>query len=426
MKLLLSGDLHIGRTSSRVPEIVPRESLRTASAWQRIVDLAVREKVDMVCLSGDVVDEANRFYEALGPLQSGVERLAKTGTRIVAVAGNHDHEVLSRLARQLPREHFALLGEGGRWERLTVEDDTGRTTLQLDGWSFPRAAVLEDPSVSYDLPDPAGVPTLGLLHGELHVPTSRYAPLDTARLRAIGVCGWLLGHIHAPWLSEQPGTPWLLYPGSPHALDPGEPDAHGVWLTEIRDGSLTTPHLQPLSTVRYQTETITLDGVETIDALDSAVIEGIRSAAEGWIEESETLSCLSLRLQLTGRTAVADEVDQAAHRLVADLDLRPHGVTVVVEKVDNQVLPAIDLEAHVDSQAPPGPLARLLIEIESGEPSSEVQALLGRTREALKHVESHRDFAQLDRSDEVDEQQAREVLNEQARQLLARLVSQDT
>jgi len=426
MKLLLSGDLHIGRTSSRVPEMVPRESLRTAYTWQRLVDLAVREKVDLVCLSGDVADEANRFYEAIGPLQSGVERLAEASIRTVVVAGNHDHDVLSRLARQLPDEHFTLLGEGGKWERLLLEDDEGHTALHIDGWSFARAAVHEDPVTSYDLPDPAGIPTLGLLHGDLDDPSSRYAPLDAARLQAVAVGGWLLGHIHAPRLTGQAGAPWLLYPGSPQALDPGEPGAHGVWITEVRDGSLATPQLRPLSTVRYETTTIRLDDVETEVALDSAVIDGVRAAAEDFIEESETLNCLSLRLQLVGRTPIASLVDEALRRMTEDLALTSHGVAIAVEKVDNQTLPAIDLQAHADSQAPPGALAHLLLELESGEPSPQTRELVRRTREAIRQVDGHRDFAQLGRADDVDEQHAQAILVQQARRLLTQLVSQDT
>ena len=34
--------------------------------WEAIVDRAIEEKVDLVALSGDVVNHDNRFFEATG------------------------------------------------------------------------------------------------------------------------------------------------------------------------------------------------------------------------------------------------------------------------------------------------------------------------------------------------------------------------
>ena len=72
MKLVLSGDLHIGRSSSRVLDSVRRDDLRAVTAWRRMVELAIQEQVSLVCLSGDVADEDNKFWEAIGPLERGI------------------------------------------------------------------------------------------------------------------------------------------------------------------------------------------------------------------------------------------------------------------------------------------------------------------------------------------------------------------
>lgn len=72
LRLLMTGDLHLGRSSSRLPDALKHEA-RAATAWGRIVDLALAEQVSAVLLSGDVADESNRFWEAVvhqSPLDS--------------------------------------------------------------------------------------------------------------------------------------------------------------------------------------------------------------------------------------------------------------------------------------------------------------------------------------------------------------------
>lgn len=56
--------------------------------WETIVERAVTEKVDVVALSGDVVDHDNRFFEAAGSLERGILRLAdKDIDTVVDLAG---------------------------------------------------------------------------------------------------------------------------------------------------------------------------------------------------------------------------------------------------------------------------------------------------------------------------------------------------
>jgi DNA repair exonuclease SbcCD nuclease subunit len=147
---------------------VPREDLRAAMAWNRLVDLAIEERVAAVCLSGDIIDEDNKFWEAIGALEHGINRLSSANIRTFVVAGNHDYDVLSRIASHLPREHFALVGRGGVWERITLNNGADGK-LNIDGWSFPGQRVYTSPLESYDLPADHLVPTLGIVHGDLDV-----------------------------------------------------------------------------------------------------------------------------------------------------------------------------------------------------------------------------------------------------------------
>ncbi len=441
MKLLLGGDIHIGRASTRATGSTDSDSaradaapdrLRASAAWERMVDLAIAEGVSAVLLAGDVVDEDNRYWEAIGPLEAGMARLAEAGIAALAVAGNHDHDVLARLADQLPPQRFVLLGRGGRWERHTLVRDGRR--LHIDGWSFPRRQVASDPLADYDLPDDPAAPILGMVHGDLDASTSPYAPLNLARLRSTPPRGWLIGHVHAPRLIDDDpakaiGRPWVLCPGSPQALDPGETGAHGAWLWELDGRDAARPRLRAISTVRYERCDVDLTGADDPSAVETAILQAVRDAGEDIsAKDPGELAAIRLRLVLTGRSAISKQVPAIAEGLTDDLALRFGEARLGVERVENRTLPAIDLSEHAASASAPGALARLLVWLDgAGEPPPGAEDLVMRAREAMEQVAARPGLAGLRRSAEtgrhgVDEAAARDRLDERARALLGELV----
>ena len=192
VRVLCSGDIHIGRRSSKVSGVY-----RTADAWSRIVDCAIGEGVDLLALSGDLLDKENAAYEALGPFQQGLLKLADHGIPVVAVAGNHDHGSLRGLARIADVEGFHLLGSGGQWERFDLEVD-GRPVLTVVGWSFPNERVPGNPLRTLSFAKTPGVPAFGLLHADVPATRSHYAPVTLDDLWSTEIDCWLLGHIHRP------------------------------------------------------------------------------------------------------------------------------------------------------------------------------------------------------------------------------------
>lgn len=424
LRILLTGDLHIGRSSSRIQHATRPDELRAATAWLRIVELAIQNNVDLVCMSGDVADQDNKFWEAIGPLEQGIQRLAAAGIRTVAVSGNHDYDVLPRLADQLPPEQFILLGRGGKWERDTISKN-GEPLLHIDGWSFPEHQVHNSPLNGYDLaPDPK-TPILGIIHGDLGVADSPYAPLELSMLQSLPVSGWLLGHIHVPRLRHDAPRPWVLYPGSPQALDPGETGLHGVWIAELQGGIVNAPSQLPLSSVRY--ESIEIDLTDTLDKaeLEDRILNGIRDQGERIAGESGPhLAHLSMRVRLTGRTRVSQSVREAAKRVTDELSLQIGNASLGIEKTSVETTPAIDLQEYaISSNSAPGTLARLLLDLDQEVASEDTQAFINQTRRELEQVCQHRHFMPL-QTTEITDEIARSYLKTQSRALLTELISQ--
>ena len=435
MRLLLAGDIHIGRTSTRLTGDQggrrPGE-LGARAAWGRIVDAALHHRCAAVLLSGDVADQENGFWEAVGPLQEGTARLAEAGIRTVAVAGNHDHSVLGRLADALAPEHFTLVGRGGRWERITLERD-GVPTLHVDGWSFPGSRVTESPLERYDLPRVQGVPVLGMVHGDLDAPGSVYAPLTSGDLRSRQVDGWLLGHIHVPRLMEATdGGAWILYPGSPQALHPGESGVHGVWLVEVEGGRLGVPRLHPLSTARYEVVEVQVDAIRDPDTVEPHLLSTLeQKVGRLRIESGEVLRHVGLRVAVTGSTDVPEAVARAVMALGSggtDTDLPMGRLRVRVHRVTDATTPRLDLEEAALSPSALGATARLLLLLEGRrEPHagevSRLDSLVERTRSRLDDLRRQRVYRALE-SEPVSEAQAREHLRLATRRLLSELAGQ--
>jgi exonuclease SbcD len=422
VKILCCGDVHIGRRSARLPEHVDGREVSSAACWHRIVDLALAERVDVVALSGDIVDQDNRYYEATGPLEAGLRRLAEARILTVAVAGNHDHDVFPRLADELGADRFRLLGRGGRWERVTVRSRNG--ALHVVGWSFPSARVTESPLASFPAGRPSDdAPVLGLLHADLDQPRSDYGPVSLAELRAAPVDFWLLGHVHAPRLLEAPGAASVLYPGSPQALDPGEPGRHGVWIVEVGPGRSFRARMAPLSSVRYDVVEVDVDGVSEPEELDRRVSAALRAHFADAAVEGGALRYVSYRVRVVGRTALHRSVAARLAALRADLELGSGSVAGYVESVEVRTRPARDLAELAQGNDPVGVLARLLIALEGGAVGTEFEPLL---RDAITGVEGVRAAKPyLGLGDDVDARAvALDALARQASLLLDELLAQ--
>jgi exonuclease SbcD len=423
MRVLCAGDLHIGRRSSRLGSGTDDHLVSAAAAWERIVHYAIDQEVDLVALSGDLIDEKNRFYEAIGPLEKGLRSLGGAGIPTVAVAGNHDHDVLPELSRALSEEKFHLLGLGGRWERVTFEGREG-ARLHVDGWSFPTREVRMSPLTSYAPSVSNDTPILSLLHGDLAKPDSSYAPLSLAELQARPVGMWLLGHIHAPCSYARQGAPTVLYPGSPQPLDPGESGIHGVWMVEFAPGVTPSPAFVSLSTVRYETVEIDLEGVADLGAMRTHLIDRVRSSTEALAGASSMLRHLSLRLRLVGRCALHKQLAAEVDRLRDDLELTWNDVTAIIDTVDVGTRPEIDLTACSERNDAAGYLARLLLSIEKHgglEEYPELKRELARLPEVLRVPKQYRALAG---TEDFEDGRLCEELGRQAGLLLDELLSQ--
>lgn len=429
-EILCVGDIHLGREPGRVPASLleerglRRSELSSAEAWKRTVREALRREVCAVLLAGDVVDSDDGFLSAYAPLAEGVRDLIRAGIAVIAVAGNHDTEVLPRLAEEI--DGLRLLGAKGTWDNALIEAH-GTPMARVVGWSFPQRSVHQDPLESMPanylagrFDDGADVPIIGLVHGDLDATGGGYAPLSRKRLEATHYNGWLLGHVHKP--HELAGERPLGYLGCLSGNDPGESGVRGPWVATLRSGKLELEHL-PLAPLRWEEVEIDVDGARTVDALERSLTHALKALDA----RREAIGCaarvIGVRPVLVGRSDLsarrrAEVLRKAREQHYPAAD----GATYFFDRrLRDLARPLVDLDDLREGTDPPAVLAQLLCDLEAG--SDNCRRLIEHARGRLQDEADHSNFSALP-SLEVTRDDARLALIKSARAALEELLEQ--
>ncbi len=427
MKILCTADIHIGRRAARLPETAPRERFSTAAAWADIVEFCIEEEVDLLLCAGDIVDRDNRFFEAYSSLERGLTRLGEHDIHTCCVAGNHDFDVLKKLFAALKHPDLTLLGSAGGWERKEIATRGGRVIV--DGWSFPHQYVRDNPLAAYPPggpePDPA-LPRIGMIHGDLDQPDSRYAPLNSADLACPGVSLWLLGHIHKPFLKTLASGAHVLYPGSPLALDPSETGLHGPWLIELPDGTsdLPAPRQVPRSQVRYEQIEVPLSGIDHPEAFEQSVPGLIKDLLNDVITDADPLQYIVTRVLFTGQTRLHAELPALSDRLRDQLALSINNAQVVIDTVTFETAPHADLAKLARGSSAASLLAALLRSLDDGAQTEKGDALFHAIAESMKQVHRSSTYTAIREDPPPTAEERRALLRQCGLSLLASLTQQ--
>ena len=366
LKILATGDIHIGKKSSGVRKDVPESA--TKYTWEKIVNYTIRNDIDVLALTGDIVDQDNRYFEAIGPLQTGFDRLKQQDISVYIVAGNHDFDVLFQLIDSERYDNVHLLGANGTWELKTFSKNEEK--IQFAGWSFPGRHVSEDPLLKFDIReiDP-NITTIGLMHGDVDVPDSKYAPINLNSFSSTPVHLWILGHIHKPH-KLQGSRSMIHYPGSPHALSSREQGTHGPILINIRSHEDIQVKQIPLSPVRYESLFIDITDSPDEESVRDRITSKLLEDANSKIMELEGVSFLIYNITLKGRHSKIRELKTLLSPILDDYEqeIDSTETRVLVRKIQIDVRPKVEnMKELAQESSPAGVLARTIIALQKGE-----------------------------------------------------------
>ena len=294
MRFIHAADLHIDSPLRGLGRYAgaPLERLRGATrrALERLVELALEERVDFVLLAGDLYDgDWQDFHTGLF-VREQMARLARERIRVFVVQGNHDaHGVITR---QVP------------WpDNVKVFSSRAAETVRLDalavaihGHSFPDRQVPEDLVAGYP-PAVPGCFNIGLLHTSLTGVEGHdtYAPTTLPILRAKGYDYWALGHVHARQVMSE--LPRVVFPGNLQGRHARETGAKGCELVSVAGAAVETRFV-PLDVVRWHQLAIDLGAVAHFDDLARHLTQALAAG----VGDDAPQVLHAVRVTLTGRT----------------------------------------------------------------------------------------------------------------------------
>lgn len=271
MRFIHAADLHLGSPFlglTEVPEIIKKPVFQsTFTAFERIVDQAIKGRVDFVLLVGDNFDTPKHSASASDFFIRQLERLDQANVPVVLSFGNHDFRGDFDSLR-LPDNVHVLGSDVSDVQLKTLEGES----VDISGFSYSQRWLGDDPVANY--PDRGGADWyVGTLHGALATGTNdHYAPFKLNELISKHYDYWALGHIHAPQMLIN--HPAILYSGTPQGRNVNEGGPHGYQLVETENGELV-PHYHVCSPVEWNTVTINADANSSVTDLTIAIAEQI-------------------------------------------------------------------------------------------------------------------------------------------------------
>ena len=277
-------------------EGAPVDELRLATrrSLVNLVDCALAERVDFVCIAGDLYDGDWKDYNTGFYFIREINRLYEAGIPVVMIAGNHDAASKMTKSLRLPAGVHFLRSD--KPQTITF-DDFG---VAIHGQSFARQAVVEDLSRSY--PDPIrGLFNIGLLHtcAEGREGHAAYAPCTIDGLRAKGYDYWALGHIHKREILH--AEPLIVFPGNTQGRHIRETGAKGCMLVSIEENGSATTRFEPLSVARWETQTVRVG----INDQEEDLFDRVRESMTSLHQDVEGMTTV-VRLFVEGQSSLIE------------------------------------------------------------------------------------------------------------------------
>lgn len=352
MRIAACADLHL----DRIPSFM--DGFDQASGHYAIDELTeylINNNYDVLLLCGDVMDREESWYSCYGPLVSNLSRLKKAGINVIGVAGNHDANVFSQIAKS-DSDKLTILGRHGEWE---YEDYNG---IRFVGWSFSDSWEKSDPMKSYPVKfGETSMPVIGLLHCDVNDSpvSSKYAGVLTRELEESNVKIWMLGHIHAPNSNGK-----IHYCGSPYPLDRSETGFHGMWSFEVVDGVVSCPEFIHLSSTVYYSCNVDITGVKDEEEFQSRILKSCQETADRISSEAKIpLKRLIFELVLSGDLASELDMEALLHSGdgILNYSFEKDEVSISISNVKDETQLALNLNDLARKPGPIGALARTLL-----------------------------------------------------------------
>ena len=359
MKFIHAADLHIDSPMRGLDsyEGAPVALLRGATrrALIGLVDLALREQVDLVVLAGDIFDRELGDFSAALFFREQMIRLVGAGIRVFVVKGNHDAE--GQISKRLPDVAGVHVFSVHHAEVIDLPD----LGVAVHGKSFPERVVSVDLVPSYQ-DAIAGRFNIGVLHTSLtgrpgHDP---YAPTDVPTLVAKNYDYFALGHIHAREVVRE-ANPRIVFPGNLQGRHVGETGSKGCELVTVEGNAVISAEHVSLDVVRWHALALDATGLDSVTALAAKFQEACQAATQGALDRLH-----AVRVTVQGESALAALEAREPGSIAAAVQAATQdfvGADLWIESVQLRLRSPLDRQAAAQRPDAVGEVIRLVDEL---------------------------------------------------------------
>lgn len=127
MKILHTSDLHIGK-------YIGTYDLKedTEYVLNQVVDTAIRERVEVVLISGDVFDRPNPSEEAIKMYVSFLKALLDKNIKVITISGNHDSGIRLSAYKDILGKGYFVEGEfNSPMRKVSLSDEYGPVNFYM-------------------------------------------------------------------------------------------------------------------------------------------------------------------------------------------------------------------------------------------------------------------------------------------------------
>lgn len=127
MKILHTSDLHIGK-------YIGTYDLKedTEYVLNQVVDTAIRERVEVILISGDVFDRPNPSEEAIKMYVSFLKELLDKNIKVIAISGNHDSGIRLSAYKDILGKGYFVEGEfNSPMRKVSLSDEYGPVNFYM-------------------------------------------------------------------------------------------------------------------------------------------------------------------------------------------------------------------------------------------------------------------------------------------------------
>ena len=286
LKIIHGADFHLDAPFAALPpEQAAQRRAEQRQLLDRLADLAVERRADLVLLSGDLLDSGETYYETAQALSRALGRIP---AQVFIAPGNHDfYQARSLYAGKLWPDNVHI------FTSVAVESvELPGLGCVVHGAAFTTPRADRSPLLGFRAPADGKIHVM-VLHGDVDN-AGRYGPLSREDIAASGLTYLALGHVHTCSGLQKAGETWWAYPGCPEGRGFDELGDKGVLAVTV-DGGQVSGEFVPLAGRRYGVLPVDLTGAASPE-------EAVRAALPGGTERDV------YRVVLTGQREEAPDL----------------------------------------------------------------------------------------------------------------------